>query len=299
MRNLDDEYFAAKFEEDCLIQRVAEEEERLRTANGANKRPNRRPYEAPTPLVQKLAEITCKRASLDKARRAPVWRRLLDYPAALAVLTALTAACLVCIVLNAAQIVTGFREVTPFRETVDLGKTSLSTLGAWGVAVEVILIGYLAVASVVGLYTIPQFARIRPRRGDTSLTHLILNCMAYVVLSSALPLLSKILGITNFDLLGSFGSARWLSNLRIVLLYNAVFAASAATCLLTRLTRSVREEASRRVALALRVLLPLDRIAAAASWVDQRLPLARLLRAVRGGGAAMLAAASTARPKSE
>jgi len=122
--------------------------------------------------------------------------------------------------------------------------------------------------------------------------------MAFVVLSSALPLLSKILGITNFDLLGSFGSARWLGNLRIVLLYNAIFAVSAAACLLTRLTRSVIEAAKRRVALAIRVLLPLDRMVAAASWIDQCLPFARLFRAVRGGATAVLAA-SAGRSKTE
>lgn len=72
--------------------------------------------------------------------------------------------------------------------------TSLTALGVVGVIVEVVLIGYLVVTSLVGLYTIPFVRRIRPVVRATSLTHLILNCALFLVLSSALPLLSKILG---------------------------------------------------------------------------------------------------------
>ncbi len=79
-------------------------------------------------------------------------------------------------------------------QTVDLGLTSLTALGVLGVIIEVVLIGYLVLASLVGLYTIPIVHRIRPVMGATSLTHLILNCALFLVLSSALPLLSKILG---------------------------------------------------------------------------------------------------------
>jgi hypothetical protein len=39
--------------------------------------------------------------------------------------------------------------------------TSLSALGVVGVVVEVILIGYLFVTSLVGLYTIPIIKRIK------------------------------------------------------------------------------------------------------------------------------------------
>ena len=80
------------------------------------------------------------------------------------------------------------------QQIVDLGHSSLMSLGVLGVAIEVMLIGYLFVTSLVGLYTIPFIRMIRPKLGDTSLTHLILNCGLFLILSSALPLLSKILG---------------------------------------------------------------------------------------------------------
>ena len=55
------------------------------------------------------------------------------------------------------------------------------------------------------------------------MTHLIYNCALYVILSSALPLLVKVLGITNFDLLGNYGKIRWLGNYILVFAVNALF----------------------------------------------------------------------------
>ena len=49
-------------------------------------------------------------------------------------------------------------------------------------------------------------------------------------------------GITNFDLLGSFGKMKWLGNFYIVLLYNAIFAFSASLSLFNKLTSRVRQE---------------------------------------------------------
>lgn len=49
-------------------------------------------------------------------------------------------------------------------------------------------------------------------------------------------------GITNFDLLGDFGSIEWLGNFKIVLLYNIVFAGAATLCLVNKFTAKVRRE---------------------------------------------------------
>ena len=42
-----------------------------------------------------------------------------------------------------------------------MGLTSLSALGVIGVVVELVLIGYLFVTSLIGLYTIPIIKKIR------------------------------------------------------------------------------------------------------------------------------------------
>lgn len=51
-----------------------------------------------------------------------------------------------------------------------------------------------------------------------------------------------ILGITNFDLLGDFGSIEWLENFKIVLLYNLSFAAASTLCIVNKFTAKVRRE---------------------------------------------------------
>ena len=81
-----------------------------------------------------------------------------------------------------------------FQQTVTLGISSLTSFGVVGVAIEVVLIAFLFVCSLVGLYTIPGIRCIRPIAHETTLTQIILNCGLYVILSSALPLLAKILG---------------------------------------------------------------------------------------------------------
>ena len=53
-------------------------------------------------------------------------------------------------------------------------------------------------------------------------------------------------GITNFDLLGSFGKMRWLGSFYIVLLYNALFATAASFCLFSKFTARVRHEILKR-----------------------------------------------------
>ena len=196
---------------------------------------------------KELTEVSAKRSMLDRARRTSTWRRVLGYPLIMLSLLGLTGLSLLCVIMNVGQIVAGFRSLPIYQSAVEeFGITSLSSFGAIGVIIEVVLIAYLFVTSLVGLYTIPVIKRIRPAKHSTALTHLILNCCIYVVLSTALPLLAKILGITNFDLLGKFSEVKWLGNFYLVLLYNAVFAVTASLCLFNKFTVRVRQEIVRR-----------------------------------------------------
>lgn len=78
-----------------------------------------------------------------------------------------------------------------------LGITSLSKLGPIGAALEVCIIFYLGATSTVGLYTMPWMRLVRPRIKQTSLSLLIINCALLLILSSAQPLLSRIVGKNN------------------------------------------------------------------------------------------------------
>uniref|UniRef100_A0A8C8B096 Limb development membrane protein 1 like n=1 Tax=Otus sunia TaxID=257818 RepID=A0A8C8B096_9STRI len=68
------------------------------------------------------------------------------------------------------------------------------------------------------------------------------NCVSLLVLSSALPVFSRTLGITRFDLLGDFGRFNWLGNFYIVFLYNMGFAGLTTLCLVKRVSWAVQAE---------------------------------------------------------
>ena len=134
LRNLDEDYYTAKFEEDCLRQKVTEcggrgsHSSRMTTTPGGNSSSsssssngglhhrggNGAAAASPSQLAyyqRSLEELTSRRMALDRARRTPLWRRILGYPLVLLVLTALTSASLLCVVLNTGQIIAGFRKL--------------------------------------------------------------------------------------------------------------------------------------------------------------------------------------------
>lgn len=87
-----------------------------------------------------------------------------------------------------------FKQCFSFQQFT-LGITSLSKLGPVGAALEVLIIFYLGATSSVGLYTMPFMRLVRPKRRRTSLSQLIVNCALLLILSSAQPLLSRIIGL--------------------------------------------------------------------------------------------------------
>jgi hypothetical protein len=97
-------------------------------------------------------------------------------------------------------------------------------------------------ASLVGFYSIPFFKKILPRYKSTATDKIIVNCAIFLIFSSALPVSSKILGLSRFDLLGHYGDLNWLSNVNIILIYNLGFAIATAVCLVTKFSSNLRKE---------------------------------------------------------
>uniref|UniRef100_A0A8P4KDA4 Limb development membrane protein 1-like n=1 Tax=Dicentrarchus labrax TaxID=13489 RepID=A0A8P4KDA4_DICLA len=95
---------------------------------------------------------------------------------------------------------------------------------------------------MVGFYSSPLFTGLLPRAQDTNLTQIIANCVSLLILSSALPVFSRTLGITRFDLLGDFGRYNWLGNFYIVFLYNMLFAGLTSASLIKTVTWAVQRE---------------------------------------------------------
>lgn len=179
---------------------------------------------------------------LEKQRKTSVFRKLFLYPTFMLLLLALTVVTVLLVVQNLLLILVGIKALPLNTRQFTLGVSSLSKLGPFGAGLEIVIILYMLVASTVGLYSLPVVSTYRPRVKETPLTHIVGNCTLLLILSSALPLLSRILGITDFDLLADYGRIEWLGNFTIVALYNIVFATAATLCLFNKFTSAVRKE---------------------------------------------------------
>ncbi|NWS49441.1 LMBRL protein, partial [Probosciger aterrimus] len=174
--------------------------------------------------------------------RASPWQRNLGYPLAMLGLLALTGTSVLIVCFHVLELLLDDAAMPRGIQDASLGQVSFSIFGSFGAALQVILILYLMVSSVVGFYSSPLFTRLLPARQDTPLTKIIGNCVSLLVLSSALPVFSRTLGITRFDLLGDFGRFNWLGNFYIVFLYNMGFAALTTLCLVKRVSWAVQAE---------------------------------------------------------
>eukprot|EP00066_Takifugu_rubripes_P001721 XP_003963125.1 PREDICTED: protein LMBR1L [Takifugu rubripes] len=183
-----------------------------------------------------------KRLSLEMRRKASPWQRNLGYPLAMLTLLALTVMCVLMVCINVLELLLDEAALPRGMEDPHLGMASFSMFGSLGAAVQVLLILYLMVSSVVGFYSSPFFTGILPRAKDTNLTQIIANCMSLLILSSALPVFSRIIGITRFDLLGDFGRYNWLGNFYVVFLYNMMFAGLTSASLIKTFTWAVQRE---------------------------------------------------------
>ncbi|XP_074624003.1 limb region 1 protein homolog isoform X2 [Acropora palmata] len=203
LRDLDDEISAITLEEESLKRKMNGHSNGVSLRHGIDNNPN------------KLKQLQVQRQELERSVRASPLQRNCVYPILLLALLILT--------------------------VLVLGKVSSSMMGTFGALLEIIFIFYLMIASLVGLYSVPCFSRMRPVARETTTTTVIANCIVLLILSSALPALSRTLGITKFDLIGEFARLDWLDDFRVVILYNFLFEVSTAFCLVSKFTASVRK----------------------------------------------------------
>ncbi|EEC10435.1 lipocalin-1 interacting membrane receptor, putative [Ixodes scapularis] len=140
---------------------------------------------------------------------------------------------LLMVVHNTLELLVGIKALpaSPQVRQFSLGISSLSALGIFGSALEVVLI----------LYPLPPEGLLC-HQGD-------LLALFHTSLGLAVLQRKRIAaGITNFDLLGDFGRIEWLASFPLVLAYNVVFAVAAATSLATKMTAAMRRELLGRLA---------------------------------------------------
>ncbi|XP_050293251.1 protein Lilipod [Anthonomus grandis grandis] len=259
--DLNEEYSTCDFEAECLMRRLKRVEHTgfycvdptpMSFENGIflttdESKPvecvtKLRNGELRTKLGSVLKQLEAKRSILDKQRKTSSLRRNLVYPIAMLLLIGFTGIAVLLVIQNILSILIGLKALPNSSKQFTLGVASLSRLGPVGAALEIIMIVYFIVTSSIGLYSAPFMKKIRPTPGGTSFTLVIVNCALVLVISTALPLLCKTLGITNFDLLGEFGSIEWLGNFKIVLSYNIVFATASSLCIVNKFTAKVRRD---------------------------------------------------------
>ncbi|XP_052417477.1 limb region 1 protein homolog isoform X1 [Carassius gibelio] len=193
-------------------------------------------------LYKELDNIRNQRNKLERRKKASAWEKNLLYPIVMLILLAGTAISVLLVALNIVYLLVDETALPKGSTEGNIGNASLSKFGVAQAVIEIILIFYLMVSSVVGFYSLRIFQELTPRKDDTTMTTIIGCCVSILVLSSALPVMSRTLGITRFDLLGDFGRFNWLGNFYIVLSYNLLFAVVTTLCLVRKFTSAVREE---------------------------------------------------------
>uniref|UniRef100_A0A8C9YZ53 Limb development membrane protein 1 n=1 Tax=Sander lucioperca TaxID=283035 RepID=A0A8C9YZ53_SANLU len=193
-------------------------------------------------LNKELDNFRNQRNKLERRKKASGWEKNLLYPMVMLILLAGTTISVIMVVLNILYLLVDETAMPKGSTDRGIGNTSLSTFGVAQAVLEIILMFYLMVSSVVGFYSLRVFEGLTPRNDDTTMTTIIGCCVSILVLSSALPVMSRTLGITRFDLLGDFGRFNWLGNFYIVLSYNLLFAVVTTLCLVRKFTSAVREE---------------------------------------------------------
>uniref|UniRef100_A0A8K9V9D9 Limb development membrane protein 1 n=1 Tax=Oncorhynchus mykiss TaxID=8022 RepID=A0A8K9V9D9_ONCMY len=205
LEDLDEQIYCVTLQEEAL-------QRRLNGSTSSHSRSHGNAHQ----LNKELDIVRDQRNKLERRKKASAWEKNLLYPIVMLIL------------------LTGTDR--------GLGNTSLSTFGVVQAVVEIVLMFYLMVSSVVGFYSLRVFEGLTPRKDDTTMTTIIGCCVSILVLSSALPVMSRTLGITRFDLLGDFGRFNWLGNFYIVLSYNLLFAVVTTLCLVRKFTSAIREE---------------------------------------------------------
>ncbi|XP_029313184.1 limb region 1 protein homolog isoform X1 [Cottoperca gobio] len=193
-------------------------------------------------LSKELDNIRNLKNKLERRKKASGWEKNLLYPIVMLILLAGTTISVLMVVFNILYLLVDETAMPKGSTDRGIGNTSLSTFGLAQAVLEIILMFYLMVSSVVGFYSLRIFEGLTPRNDDTTMTTIIGCCVSILVLSSALPVMSRTLGITRFDLLGDFGRFNWLGNFYIVLSYNLLFAVVTTLCLVRKFTSAVREE---------------------------------------------------------
>ncbi|XP_060012260.1 limb region 1 protein homolog isoform X4 [Lagenorhynchus albirostris] len=153
-----------------------------------------------TELEQELDNVKTLKTKLERRKKASAWERNLVYPAVMVLLLIETSISVLLVACNILCLLVDETAMPKGTRGPGIGNASLSAFGFVGAALEIILIFYLMVSSVVGFYSLRFFGNFIPKKDDTTMTKIIGNCVSILVLSSALPVMSRTLGLHKLHL---------------------------------------------------------------------------------------------------
>ncbi|XP_058875115.1 limb region 1 protein homolog isoform X2 [Acipenser ruthenus] len=201
LEDLDEQIYCIHLQEEALQRRL----------NGMTSHSQYNPVD----LQQELDSVRSMKNKLERRKKASAWEKNLVYPVVMLILLAGTTISVLLVVFNILYLLvdeTAMPRGSKANNTKErgIGSASLSTFGFVGAALEIILIFYLMVSSVVGFYSLRVFEELTPRKDDTTMTTIIGCCVSILVLSSALPVMSRTLEdidgscslISTFNMLG-------------------------------------------------------------------------------------------------
>ncbi|CAG8581593.1 1979_t:CDS:1 [Paraglomus brasilianum] len=96
-----------------------------------------------------------------------------------------------------------------------LGKQTssvLSMFGTIGTLSEMTLIFCFTIATIIGTYSMSPFAKIRPQWGKVGVQQMIANVTVLLIISSSLPAVVRVLGLTRFEHTGPYDNFHVLKN---------------------------------------------------------------------------------------
>ena len=120
----------------------------------------KRPASATAPYNFPISKYMLRRIDLEQKRKKVYIRRKFVYPLSMVSLLALMSITLLMVTCNITElIITGKVFCTESKEAMVLGGSSLSLFGVLGAFLEVIVILYLMLTSLIGVYSLPGFKR--------------------------------------------------------------------------------------------------------------------------------------------
>jgi hypothetical protein len=93
-----------------------------------------------------------------------------------------------------------------------IGKKTVSLFG-FGTLNDITLIFYFTSATIIGVYSISPFKRIRPRLGRMTVQQMIANVTVLLVISSSWPVLIRVLGLARLGSAGPYENFSTMTNI--------------------------------------------------------------------------------------